>query len=254
MEYLSVAAARDLKGLRLVLTQGMPGPWAEAIKSIFAYKHIDYIAVSQHAGEANEELNAWTGQSSAPVAVLDQEAALSSWLDQLLLAERLQPDRPLLPKDLEQRALVIGLSREVAGERGLGWNRRLQFLTPMMRSQKTPPSIQRMANKYGWSEAEFEASEARIIDCLDYFKVRLRTQAHLQSDYLVGAGATAVDFYLANFMGMFRPLPETLNPMPEVLRRLYSQQIPALEPALGAELFQHRDMMYQRHISTPLQF
>lgn len=254
MQYLSVTAARQRSGLRLVLTEGMPGPWAEAVKSLFAYKHIEYIPVVQRAGESNTELKGWTGQTSAPVAVLNAEPACCTWLDQLLLAERLNPELALLPADLEQRALVVGLSREIAGERGLGWNRRLHMLAPMILAEKTPEGVQRMADKYGWSEAEFEASEARIIECLDYFTVRLRTQARLQSEYLVGSSLTAVDFYLANFMGIFRPLPEALNPMPDILRKLYSQKIPALEGALNPELFQHRDMMYQKHIATPLQF
>ena len=68
MEYKTVAEAKDLPGLRLALTVGGPAPWSQAAKSIFQVKHIPYIPVAQHGGQANEELVAWTGHRNAPVA------------------------------------------------------------------------------------------------------------------------------------------------------------------------------------------
>jgi glutathione S-transferase len=254
MQYKTVAEARDLPGLRLVLTEGMPGPWAEAAKAILSYKDIDFIAVAQKAGEANQELQDWTGQTTAPVAIYNDEPVRYSWLDILLLAERLNPDRVLLPSDLEQRALVIGLSREIAGEGGLGWNKRLYLLAPMMQLDDPPQMSLRMGAKYGWSEQEYANSGARIRGCLEYFCIRLRQQATNGSAYLVGEDVTAVDFYLANFMGIFRPLPSAMNPMPDFLRRVYAKSEPDLEASLESSLFEHRDMMYHRHIITPLQF
>jgi glutathione S-transferase len=254
MDYKTVAEARQLPGLRLVLTEGMPGPWAESAKSILNYKGIEFIAVAQQGGGANEKLQAWTGQTTAPVAIYNDEPVCYSWLDILLLAERLNPDRALLPADLEQRALVVGLSREIAGERGLGWNKRLYMLAPMMTMDEPPEMSARMGNKYGWSAQQLSESAGRIRDCLHYFCERLRAQADGGSNYLVGTGETAVDFYLANFMGIFRPLPAEQNPMPDFLRKLYSQVAPELESCLAPLLFEHRDMMYQRHIDTPLQF
>ncbi len=254
MDYKTVSEARHLAGLRLVLTEGMPGPWAEAAKAIFNYKDIDFIAVAQQGGGVNEELQDWTGQTTAPVAIYNDEPVCYSWLDILLLAERLNPDKPLLPADLEQRALVIGLSREIAGERGLGWNKRLYMLAPMMTMDEPPAMSSRMGGKYGWSAQEFSASAERIRVCLQYFCERLQRQAEAGSVYLVGAGESAVDFYLANFMGIFRPLPPEQNPMPDFLRKLYSKVEPDLEASLDPLLFEHRDMMYQRHIDTPLQF
>jgi glutathione S-transferase len=254
MQYKTVAEARDLPGLRLVLTQGMPGPWAEAAKAILGYKDIAFIPVAQKAGEANQELQDWTGQTTAPVALYNNEPVHYSWLDILLLAERLNPDPPLLPADLEQRALVVGLSREIAGERGLGWNRRLHMLAPMMCLDEPPEMSQRMGTKYGWSPQEYASSGLRIRQCLEYFCTRLRQQAALGSAYLVGTEVTAVDFYLANFLGLFRPLPPAMNPMPDFLRRLYASPAAELESSLAPPLFEHRDMMYQQHIATPLQF
>lgn len=254
MEYKTVAEARALSGLRLVLTEGMPGPWAEAAKAILNYKNISFIPVTQKAGEANEELQEWTGQTTAPVVVYNDEPVRYSWLDILLLAEKLNPDRALLPSDLEQRALVIGLCREIAGEHGLGWNKRLYLLAPMMQMDEPPAMSVRMGAKYGWSPEAYADSAGRIGQCLGYFSERLRQQSAAGSDYLVGNALTATDFYLANFMGLFRPLPEAMNPMPDFLRQVYSKQEPVLEAYLEPQLFEHRDMMYQRHIATPLEF
>jgi len=232
----------------------MPGPWAEAIKSVLAYKQLAYVAVAQYPGEANEDLFDWTGQTSAPVAIYGEEAPRSSWLDQLLLAERLAPAPAVLPAKLEQRALVLGLCREIAGENGLGWNRRLHMLAPALRAPNPPEAMQRMGAKYGWSEQALGVADKHIGDCLEYFSDRLRAQAKSRSDYLVGNVVTAADFYLANFMGIFRPLPAAMNPMPAVLRSIYSQVIPSLEGFISPELLQHRDHMYEHYIQTPLDF
>ena len=69
MDYISVEEAKTLPGLRLDLTQGMPGPWGEAAKSIFYVQEQSFTAVAQLAGMENEALRTFTGQSSAPVAI-----------------------------------------------------------------------------------------------------------------------------------------------------------------------------------------
>ena len=49
-EILSVAEARNHKGVRLVLTASAPGPWGEAIKGMLHVKQIPYVRVRQNAG------------------------------------------------------------------------------------------------------------------------------------------------------------------------------------------------------------
>ena len=125
MEYLEPEVARPRKGLRLVLTAGVPGPWGEAAKSIFHLKGIGYLPVRQTAGETNPALIAWTGYANAPQAVLDDEPARTGWAEILLLAERLSKKTPLIPEDPHERALLFGLAFEICGEDGLGWHRPL---------------------------------------------------------------------------------------------------------------------------------
>lgn len=73
MKYLSVVQARNLAGLRLVLTAHMPGPWGEAAKAVLSVRQVQYVPVEQAAMQTNDELYAWVGLRNAPVAVLDDE-------------------------------------------------------------------------------------------------------------------------------------------------------------------------------------
>ena len=129
MKYYEVAEAKDMGGLRLVLTAMVPGPWGESAKKILDYKQIPYIPVAQHAGKENEDLVAWTGIRNAPNAMYEDEAPRTGWYDILMLAERLAPERPLLPARSEERAEVLGICAEICGEWGFGWARRAMMGT-----------------------------------------------------------------------------------------------------------------------------
>ena len=254
MDYLNVAEAREKPGLRLVLTAGLPGPWGEAIKSILAFKGIPFQPVAQLAGDENAALVEWTGQASAPVIVFNDEPPRVSWLDQLMLAERLVPERTLLPAGLDQRALVIGLCREVAGENGLGWLRRLELLGPGIGDGTANEQSMRMARRYGWSPETFAKATPAALALLRGFCARILGQRQAGSDYLVGDALSAADLYLANFIGMYYPLPEALNPMPSYLREVYSRRTGEQDAVLEAGLLGYRDTIVKRHIRTPMTF
>ena len=138
MDYVSVDEARQQSGLRLVLTQGVPGPWGEAAKSIFDVKGLEFTPVGQRAGEPNESLLEWTGQTSAPVAVWNEEPPCNTSRAILWLAERLEPDVSLLPADPTERALCLGLCDEIHGENGLGWCRRLLMFDALLGNSSDP--------------------------------------------------------------------------------------------------------------------
>jgi hypothetical protein len=42
---------------------------------------------------------------------------------------------------------MIGLSHEICGEMGIGWNRRLQLFAPAYASGNTPAGVSRMGAK-----------------------------------------------------------------------------------------------------------
>jgi glutathione S-transferase len=258
-EYLDPEVARDLPGLRLVLTAGVPGPWGEAAKSIFHVKKIEYVRVRQDGGMPNEALEAWTGQTNAPQAILDQEPARSGWTEILFLAERLAPEPSLLPSDPRDRALCFGLSHEICGEDGLGWNRRNQLLHPMMSvpDADTHPgleSVRRLAARYGYSREAAEKADTRVVQILQLFAEQLKSQHAAGSDYLIGSSLSAVDIYWATFAAMLEPLPHDLCPMSDVMRSAYGTLMPRSKSALDAALIAHRDLIYERHLELPLVF
>ena len=81
MDYLSVEEARDLSGLKLVLTGGVPGPWSEAAKALFNHHQVPFHPVQQVGGQSNDALVAWTSHRNAPVAVWNDEAPRKSLLE-----------------------------------------------------------------------------------------------------------------------------------------------------------------------------
>jgi glutathione S-transferase len=256
-EYLDPEKARDLPGLRLVLTAGVPGPWGEAAKSIFYVKKIEYTRVRQDGGMPNEALVAWTGQANAPQAILDDEPARSGWVEILLLAERLAPEPRLVPTDARERVLCFGLSHELCGEEGFAWNRRHQLLHPMLSlpDAATRPdleSVRRLGARYGYSPEVAERADERVAQILELFSRQLADQHKAGSEYLVGSGLTAVDIYWATFAAMLKPLPEELCPMSDMMRNAYGTLMPKSQAALDPALLEHRDRVYERHLELPI--
>lgn len=254
MDYVEVEDAINAPGLRLVLSAGVPGPWGETAKSLFDFKGLKYLPVRQEGGGENAALQAWTGQSSAPVAVYDNLPPVCHWLDLLHLAERLAPEPALLPEDVALRAEVLGLSALIAGVDGFGWQRRLQLFTPGMSLEEPPASIARMAAKYAWSAAAAAAADGKLAAIAGLLDQRLAAQEDAGREWFVGAAVTAVDFYWANFAGMVNPLPQEVNPMPEYVRGFYASGAAETARWLTPRLLAHRDRMYQQHMTLPLDF
>ena len=130
---------------------------------MYHVKGIPYTPVNAAGLSGGEqELREWTGQNSSPVVVWNEEKPRSTWLEQLMLAERLEPTPRLIPEDPEKRIRMIGLINEIAGENGFGWNKRLI----MIHSMVTNPDVDAdsrafwvgMGQKYGYSD---ESSGAR---------------------------------------------------------------------------------------------
>ena len=132
LKYITIEEARRLSGLRIVLgAYPIPGPWRESCKGVFHVKGLRYTPVKSANAEASDlaigmhdtqsELIAWTGQSSAPVVAWNDERPRSNWLEQLHLAERLNPEPPLIPSSSEDRIRMFGLANELLGEQGLVW-------------------------------------------------------------------------------------------------------------------------------------
>jgi glutathione S-transferase len=257
LEYVDVARARALPGLRLVLTRDGPGPWSEAAKYFFQAKRAKFTPVAQIAGTEDPELLAWTGQTSAPAAALDADPPVSRMDEILLLAERVAPVPALLPADARGRAWTFGLCRELTGRDGLGWSRRLMLLGANLARQKPGPARDQslhFARKFGHSPEAAARAPARVVQILELLAAELRAQRARGSRYLVGDSLSAADLTWAAFAAMFAPLPHELCPMSEGLRRMYTATDPVLLAALDPLLLEHRDFVYARHLELPLRF
>jgi glutathione S-transferase len=258
MKYLSIIEGRTLPGLRLVLSAHVPGPWGEAAKAVFKSRNVAYAAVAQRPMEANEDLREWTGVRNAPVAVFGSDPPVTGWLDMVMLAERLGSGPSLLPKDSRDRALAFGLSNEICGPRGIGWERRLMIFGKIFGDAplpaEAPPHMHEVRRQYDFSAETAADAPARIVNILDNLADQLRRQHAAGSEYLVGKSLTAVDLHWSCFSAMLAPLPQAVNPMPENLRPLYEDIGPIVAAALDPLLLAHRDRIYERHIGLPLDY
>lgn len=253
MKYLTIEEGRKARGLRLVLVAGTPGAWGECIKAVYHVKGLAYQPVAQRMGEPNEDLREWTGQTSAPVAAYDDERIRIGWENMIWQAEDLAPEPPLIPKEARARAHMFGVLRELAGERGLAWDRRLQSISAAG-GPAASPVLALLASKYGYSEAEVEASKGRVAQVLTLCCDLLEAQRAAGSDYYVGHALTALDLYSAVLVGVLvDPLPHALCPMPEAMRAGFSAPFDCLKAARPI-LLEHRDRMFERHIPLPMDF
>ena len=260
-DWIDVAQARELPGMRLVLTAGVPGPWGEAAKGIFFAKRISYTRVRQSFGESNAELRAWTGFDNAPQAIWQDEPARIAWEALIFLAERLAEGPALVPSSPAERAQMFGLTRELAGENGLGWSRRLMMLhgTLSLPSSALPEAhpmrvqVQVLASKYGYSPAAAQAAPARVAGILRLLSDQLAEQQRRGRRFLVGERLSALDIYWAAFAALISPLPASQCAMPAGLRKAYEVTDPALRAACSPELLAHRDFVYREHMELPIE-
>jgi glutathione S-transferase len=253
-DYIEIDEARTRPGLRLVLTEGVPGPFGEAAKAIFHVKKIAYLKVRQTPGESDEALAAWTAQTSAPVAVYEDERPRSGWADILYLAERVAPEPRLIPDDPAQRVQMFGLCNEITGERGFGWQRRLMLLHPLLAAGQTEGVPALLGRKYGYSQAAGEAAPDRTREILALLSSQLRDQKSRGSRYFLGDSLSAVDLYWATFAAMLEPLPKQLCPMDDFMRRAYLLTDPEIRKAADPLLLEHRDAIYADYLELPLDF
>lgn len=250
--WLDVEAARGARGLRLVLSRGVPGPWGESAKAIFHAKGIVFTRVAQNVGGDNDALRDWTGRDDAPVAVWNDEPPRHGWIDIAMLAERIAPDPALIPVDVDDRARVFGLGREICGEMGLGWCRRLMLVHQLMKVAPGLPVARYLADRYGYDPAVAAAAPERVAEILRALSRQLASQRDRGRRHLVGDSLTALDLWWAAFAAMIEPLPSELCPMRPELRASYEVRDPVVRAAIDPALLAHRDAVYREHLELPV--
>lgn len=257
MQYHTIAEARSMPGTRLILTAGVPGPWGEAAKAIFRQRKVAYAPIAQEIAGSNDEQVAWLGIRNAPVAVHDDEKPRSGWAEILFLAERLGSGPSLIPADAFERALMMGLAHELAGENGLGWSRRLMIVSGPIEEGPSSPAYgfaKFFGDNYGYNPAAGRASAQRCIDILTMLSRQLEKQQAAGKRYLVGDALSAVDIYWAAFANLVDPLPHEICPMGEDIRALYGSSPTAVRSAASPALLAHRDFICETAVGLPFEF
>jgi len=260
LKYATIQEAKAMSGLRLILgAMTVPGPWREACKGIFHVKKIPYTPVASAGQDGSpRELIEWTAQSSAPVAIWHDERPRSTWIEQLYLAERLQPEPALIPANADDRVSMFGLSNEICGENGLGWCRRQMLIDATVSNPKTDPGTREFwrsfGGKYLYSEEAAAAAPARIASILKFLGERLERQKVRGSKFFIGDRLSALDIYWAAFAALVRPLPLELCPMASSFREMYTEKNPVVVAAISPSLLEHRDFIYREYLELPVVF
>ena len=252
MDYIEIGEGRKQGGMRLVLTAGIPGPWSEGAKALFEVKGIDYVAVRQVPGQSDDELLEWTAQTSAPVAVWENERPRSSWVEILYLAERLAPEPPLIPERSDDRIKMFWLLHEVAGDRGFGWQRRLMLVHPALQSGGGQGLPALLGEKYGYSKEAGEAAPEGCIEILRTLSDQLAEQRERGSRFFIGDALSALDLYWATFAALVEPLPAELCPMDDGMRAAYTLVDPVVAKAVDPLLLEHRKFVYENYLTLPV--
>jgi glutathione S-transferase len=253
LQYRSFEEVRNHPGLRIVLVKGVPSPWGQAAKTIFEVKGLEYVAAPWIGGEANAEIVAWGGEASAPIVAWAQKKPVNRWVDILYLAERLAPKPALIPADVVQRALMIGLSQEICGEMGIGWNRRLQLFAPAFASGQAPEGVTRMGSKYGFNQADAKAAGERTAASLRALSAQLKSQYGRGVKYFVGDALSALDIYWTAFSNLLDPLPKEQCPMPDAYRPGWKVADPVVKAALDPILMEHRARIFAECFRNPME-
>jgi glutathione S-transferase len=258
LRYASLAEARTLPRLRLILgARAIPGPWREACKAIFHVKKIPYVPVASRGADGSDrELYEWTAQRSAPVAIWDDERPRSTWVEQLYLAERLEPEPALIPAAIDDRVAMFGHANELCGETGFGWSKRLTMIHKGVTAgdDAARAGWRQFGGKYGYSEAAAAAAPARMVAILRCLGALLQRQRDRGNRFLIGDRLSALDIYWATFAALIEPLPPELCPMGTAFREHYTERDPAVVAAASPSLMQHRDFIYREYLELPIVF
>lgn len=256
-------------GLRIVVHEGTPAPWSEAVKAIFALKKIPFIPVAQRiSGERDQALFDWTGSWAAPVAMLDEERPRVTWDQILLLAERLAPEPGLTPQDEAERVEMMGLCQEIAGEDGFGWNCRVFVILTQEQdiSRDDPVSIRN--HDHGTSPDRWEffrfryfsptsdkhEARRRVVAVLSLLTQKLKASQERGSRYLVGGQLTAADLYWTAFSNIIAPIPFEKCPQSDFYYTLNGWLGEKLADSLDPLLLEHRDYILDNHFPLPMWF
>ena len=255
MQFVDMATARTLSGLRLVVVRRLPSPWSESAKGLFLAKGLDFTPVAFRAEDV--EMQRWTGTYNAPVALFDDEPPRSGWEEILLLAERLGGRLPLIPEDPQARTRLLGLGHKILGPEGLAWCGRLLLIEASLLSDGARgfplPVARRLAPLYGYAPGCGEQARTLLREVCAFMAGLLQLGHARGGPWYFGAEPSAADIYSAAALHMLAPLPESDCPMLPVLRTAFTWLAEEMAGAVAPTLIEHRDRVYRTLLPLPME-
>ena len=251
IEYIEPAAARQLDGLRLALTAGVPAPYSMSARAILEYHQVPYTAVRQVGAGSNETLLEWTRHRNAPVAVYNDEAPRTGWLEILHLAERLGSSPSLFPQDNAMRREMVGWIDQLIGENGWVWNMRLLMLGfggPERAAKEAARNP--MYADYGYSADSHAQAIQVALAQLREFSAWSESLETGPAGYFFGDQLCALDIYWVYFSQLLQTLPLEVCPIPDMLRTAYDSGGQALGEGFD-ELLARRNWMVAQYPALP---
>ncbi|MDE0842331.1 MAG: hypothetical protein OSA42_09065 [Porticoccaceae bacterium] len=248
MRHIDIKRAIAADGLRIVIAKAMPSAWGIAAKAMMEFKGLDF-SVAYHVPRGdNLDLLTWSGVNSAPVVAWNKEPPINRWNDILFLLERLAPDSPLVPQAPEERMRMLGLSHEICGELGFGWNRRLGMLRPT-----NGAAVSAFGLKYGYRDTDAKNATPRVIAFMRELACVLKSQRTQGSQFLVGNSVTAADFYWAAFSNFVVIQSAEECPINPAARPMFENTPAEITEAIDLILIDHRDFIMQTYYKLPLE-
>lgn len=236
-----------MSGVRVTFIPGLPALFTECLKNMLDAKGVPYTRAlhpMMGKGDNQEFLYKLTSQKSLPTMLYNDERPRNSWVEQVVLADKLGKGPSLIPTNPHQRILMFGMMNELLAEDGIIWRKRLLF------------GKSAFTEKYGWSEGAVEEGPQAMAASLTVFIEMIQEQKAEGSCYIIGKSLTALDIYFATATYMFVP------PGPEIIPRTkenkgllmgFSVNPPEVQALLDASpwLIEYRDNILKTHCITP---
>jgi glutathione S-transferase len=253
-ERIDIGQARHASGLRIVTVAHVPIPWGEALKGILHIKELPHARVGHVFGSPTTTLMEWSGQDSFPVMAWNDERPLSTWIDQLNLAERLAPTPRLIPERFEDRVLMFGYCNELCGENGIGWTERLRGVHEQITKPGGDPEgvSAYLGKKYGYTPEIGKRATERVASGITALADRLQEQKTRGSRFFIGDSLSAMDVHWAAFSNAMKPLAPELCPMHARIREAFTITEPTIVAATHPILIEHRDFIFKNYLELPV--
>ncbi len=267
--WMTVAQAREAGGVRVTDNPHWANWWALSLRAVLDLKGIPFQKVlhppfSDQNPDAQQELFAWTAQTSAPVLVYSDpkrgEIVKSDWLNQLLLAEQIEPEPALVPQRGEERVRMFGLAHEILSPQGMLWNGRLALaelgdaadpakMSAKQRDFFTPGEP--LGGKYSHN-AKASAPLRNIPDTLALLDAELAANQTRGGVFFVGERLSALDLYWAFASNFVEILDREELPIMRFNRAMYPALNGALRDAASPRLMEHRERVLREHVGLPV--